>query len=192
MLAYMADIPSTEPAVFTAGDTLKFTRSLADYPASEGWALSYTLVNAATKISFSASASGDDYLVNIASATTTAWSAGAYTWVSRVTRLTEVFTVSNGTITILPNLAAVGVTAFDGRSDARIILDSLLAAYKAHSVAGSAHVGEYEIAGRRMKYRNAAEILQQISHWQTIVAAEERAERINKGLTPGNRLLVRL
>ena len=52
MLAAMADIPSTEPAVFTAGDTLKFTRSLADYPASEGWVLSYTLVNADAKISF--------------------------------------------------------------------------------------------------------------------------------------------
>jgi hypothetical protein len=191
MLATMADIPSTEPAVFTAGDTLKFTRSLAAYPASAGWVLSYTLVNATAKISFSASASGDDHLVNVAVSTTTGWAAGAYSWVSRVTLAGEVYTVSNGTITILPNLAAVGVTAYDGRSDARIILDSLLAAYKAHSVAGSAHIGEYEIAGRRMKYRNAAEILQQISHWQTIVAAEERAERINKGLKPGNRLLVR-
>lgn len=188
----MADIPSTEPAVFTAGDTLKFTRSLADYPASEGWVLSYTLVNATAKISFSASASGDDYLVNVAVSTTAAWVAGDYSWVSRVTKAAEVFTVSNGTLTILPNLAAVGVTAFDGRSNARIILDSLLAAYKTHSVSGSAHIGEYEIAGRRMKYRSAAEILQQISHWQTIVAAEERAERINKGLKPGNRLLVRL
>ncbi len=192
MLAAMADIPSTEPAVFTAGDTLKFTRSLADYPAGEGWVLSYTLVNSASKISFSAATYGDDYLVTVSAATTTSWAAGAYTWVSRVTNLTETFTVSNGTLTILPNLAAVGITTYDGRSDARIILDSLLAAYKAHSVAGSAHVGEYEIAGRRMKYRNAAEILQQISHWQTIVAAEERAERINKGLKPGNRLLVRL
>ncbi|MBZ0106137.1 MAG: hypothetical protein K8H84_10955 [Sulfuricella denitrificans] len=187
----MADIPSTEPAVFTAGDTLQFTRSLADYPASAGWVLSYTLINATTKISFSASASGDDHLVNVAAATTAGWAAGDYSWLARVTKTSEVYTVGNGTLSILPNIAAVGVTALDGRSDARVILDGLMAAYKTHVAGGSGHVAEYEIAGRKMKFRSAAEILTQIEHWKTIVAAEERAERINKGQKAGNRILVR-
>ncbi len=60
------------------------------------------------------------------------------------------------------------------------------------NAATSGHVAEYEIAGRRMKYRSGAEILQQINHWKGILASEKRAERIAAGLGGGNKILVRL
>ena len=67
-----APIAEVVPAKFTAGDTQKFKQSFADYPASDGWTLTYTLVKTGTYITFDASASGDEYLVNVAKATTAA------------------------------------------------------------------------------------------------------------------------
>ena len=46
--------------------------------------------------------------------------------------------------------------------------------------ASNGHVAEYEIAGRRMKYRSVAEILEQINVWEARVAAEKRAAFFEK------------
>jgi hypothetical protein len=82
------------------------------------------------------------------------------------------------------------ITATAERTDAAKILDQLNAAYIAYT-ASNGHVAEYEIAGRRMKYRSAAEILTQINFWEARVASEKRAERIAAGLGGGNKVLVR-
>lgn len=64
---------------FTLGDTLSFTTSLADYPASAGWVLTYRLVprDAGDIIVLTCTASGADHLAAAAAAATTAWTAGA-------------------------------------------------------------------------------------------------------------------
>jgi hypothetical protein len=89
---------------------------------------------------------------------------------------------------ITPDLAVQA--SFDARSDAAVIVDQLMAAYKTYT-ASQGHVAEYEIAGRRMKYRSSAEILDALNHWKSILATEKRAERIAAGLGGGNKLLVR-
>ena len=68
-----------EPSRVTAGDTITWLRSLADYPASAGWVLSYTLINSAAKISITATASGADHLVTVAAATSAAYTPATYT-----------------------------------------------------------------------------------------------------------------
>jgi hypothetical protein len=35
-----ADIPTKEPLTIRAGDTIKWTKSIDDYKASDGWSLS--------------------------------------------------------------------------------------------------------------------------------------------------------
>ncbi len=37
-----ATIPTKEPLTIRAGDTIKWTKSLDDYKASDGWTLSYS------------------------------------------------------------------------------------------------------------------------------------------------------
>jgi hypothetical protein len=118
-----ASIPTIEPSVIVAGDTAKWTKSLADYLASDGWALSYTLVNAANRYTFSATASGDDFAVTVAAATTTAYAAGLYDWRAQVAKAAEVFTVGSGQFTVQPSFAA----ATDGRSSAKKSLDQVVA-----------------------------------------------------------------
>ena len=183
----MATTPTTEPTSITAGDTLTWQKSLADYPAPT-WVLKYRLINAAGKIDITAAASGTDHLVSVLAATTAGYAAGSYTWTAWVETATARTTVGSGTIEVKPNIAAL--TTLDARTDAAIIVDQLTAAYKTYT-ASQGNVAEYEIAGRRVKYRNAAEILDQINHWQAVLAAEKRAERVAAGLGAGGKLLVR-
>lgn len=183
----MTTTPTTEPTSITAGDTLTWQKSLADYPAPT-WVLKYRLVNAAGKIDITAAASGSDHLVSVSASTCAGYAAGHYTWTAWVETATERATVGSGTINVLPNLAVQ--TAFDARSDAAIIVDQLMAAYKTYT-ASQGNVAEYEIAGRRMKYRSSAEILDQINHWKAVLATEKRAERMAAGLGAGGKLLVR-
>ncbi len=185
----MALIPDTEPAAVTAGDTLTWQKSLPDYPASQGWALSYVLLNAAGKISISSSASGDDHLVNVSAAASAAYAPGSYAWTSFASKSGQRFTVGSGRITIAPDLASA--TTYDGRSNARKALEALESAYIDYLSNGQGHVAEYEIAGRRMKFRNAAEIWQQIEKLKREVAAEDRAARLAAGLPARRRVLVR-
>lgn len=183
----MATTPTTEPVSITAGDTLTWQRTLSDYPAGT-WTLKYRLINASAKIDISSSASGTDHLVSVSAATSTAYLAGTYTWQAWVEQTGERVTVGTGTITVLPNIAALNT--LDARSDAAVIVDQLMAAYKTYT-ASQGNVAEYEIAGRRLKYRSSAEILDQLNHWQAVLARERRAQRIAAGLGGGNKILVR-
>ena len=67
----MPEIPTNEPSTIIAGDTIRWLKTLTDYPASDGWVLGYTLVNAAARLVLGSTAQGDSHLVNV-SATTTA------------------------------------------------------------------------------------------------------------------------
>mgnify|MGYP000994247346 CR=1 FL=1 len=117
-----APTPTTEPTTLIAGDTARWIKALPDYLASAGWVLTYTLINATGKITFSASAYGDDHLVNVSAATTGGWAAGSYSWRAAVALAGEVYTVDTGTIVVQP---AFGVATLDNRSFARIALANI-------------------------------------------------------------------
>jgi len=180
----MSEIPTQEPAVIAAGDTAKWRISLPDYPASAGWTLSYTLVRAATRITFSASADGDRHLVNVAASTTTGWTAGAYTWRAQVSKSGEVYTVGSGTLTVQPSFAA----ATDARSHARKVLDAIEAVIEGRA---TSEVGEYQIAGRSLKYIPLPELLKLRDSYSAEVQREEAAQRLARGLPDKRRVFVR-
>jgi len=184
----MAATPTTEPGVFTAGDTLTWSKSLADYPAS-GWVLHYRLINAAGKIDITASASGNDHLVNVAAATTAAYAAGTYTWQAYVTQGAERHTVGTGAMVIRPDLAAQA-GGFEGRSTWQKTLDDLRAALAAW-LTSSGQVAEYEIAGRRMKFASAADIRQRIAIAERELARESQADLAAAGKALGRQVYVR-
>ena len=85
--------PTVEPEVLTIGDRWLWKRTDlgTDYPPSS-YALSYNarLQGAgSTAISITASESGDDYLVEVASATTAGYIAGSYSWSANITRSSD-------------------------------------------------------------------------------------------------------
>lgn len=168
-----APVPDQEPVSFRAGDYLTWSKSLSDYPADQGWSLAYTLINSGSKITIAASASGANFSVAVAAATTAAYLAGAYQWIARVTKATEIYTVAQGTVEILPNLAVL--TAYDPRSHARTMLDAIEAAYEGRA---SQTQLEIDLNGRRLRDLTPVELIKWRSYYKTEVQREADAESL--------------
>lgn len=182
-----AAIPTTEPQSITAGDSVAWTKSISDYPASASWVLAYTLINAAGKIALTSSASGDDHAVSVAASSTATWAPGSYTWQATVTKAAERYTVGTGRITILPNLAAA--TLFDTRTAARKALDAAdlaLASYGA-----KAYMQAFEINGRSQKFHDPGMFMAWRDKLKAEVSREENAARLKAGLAPKNMVYTR-
>lgn len=181
-------VPTREPASIVAGDTLAWRKTLSDYPAGDGWVLGYRLINAAGKIDITTAADGDDHLVGVSAATSADYAPGDYTWTSHVTLGAARHTVEQGRITIRPNLAGAS-GGLDIRSTAKKTLELLDAALIAHGA--NAWTGEYEIAGRRMKFRSPGDFLAMRDKLKAEVAREVAAERLAAGLGSQSKVYVR-
>lgn len=186
MIAANMSQNTTEPTAITAGDTVNWTKSLANYPASAGWVLTYTIINASNKYTVTATASGDSHLVSVAAGITSAWASGEYTWQSKVSKGVEVYTVAIGDLTISPSFAAQ--TTLDSRSVAAKALEAIEATLAGRATSATA---EYEIAGRKLKYTSHAELIRLRDFYKRVVVQEEAAARVTKGLSDPRRILVR-
>lgn len=174
----------SEPNIIRAGDSASWSVSLPGHPPSAGWSLKYRLLwPAHPATEFAATASGDDYAVALSATATSAWPAGNATLVSFVERGTdpdtERLTIGQQVLTVLPNL--VTATAFDARSKNRKALDDAEDALAKYMAKGQAHVSEYEIAGRKMKFRSTAEIIELINFYKRAVAKERAAQAFLDG-----------
>lgn len=182
----MADIPTTEPLSVYAGDTVRWTRALPNYPASSGWLLTYTLLNASAKITLTSAANdAGDHLITAAAAVTATWSAGDYTWRAQVSKASEVFTVGEGRITVQPSF---GAATLDTRSFARKALDAV-EAYLADG--NNLAAAEYQIAGRSLKRHTLPELMAHRDRLKAEVAREDAAARLAAGLPDRRRVFVR-
>ena len=181
-------VPTREPAVIYAGDTVTWSKSLPEYSPVDGWVLKYRLINAAGRIDITAAASGSDHLVSVAATTSAAYAAGAYTWQAYVEKSGERVTIGTGSVVVKPDLAAA-TAGVETRSTAKQTLDALDAALIAHG--SRAWTQEYEIAGRRMKFITPGDFLAMRSRLQAEVAREQAAERLAAGLPNPSKLLVR-
>lgn len=182
------DLPTNEPTAIRAGDSVSWTRELPEYSAAAGWALKYRLLYAAgAAVDISSSAIGALHTVALTSAITAAWAAGAATLVAFVEKgagaSLERVTLESTPVTILPNLTAAAT--HDGRSANQIALVNARAALAGYMSKGQAHVAEYEIAGRRMKFRAAVEITDLIQYYEREVSKENAAAAILQGVAPG-------
>ena len=137
-----APIPSIEPETFASGDTVKWTKSLGDYPATT-WTLLYSF-RGPQAWSVTASASGTDYSVTISAATTANLQPGDYDWVGSVTSGSEKWTACSGKLTITQNLASV-TGEYDNRSDKKKLFDAICDLCSGRLVNG---IDSYTIAGR--------------------------------------------
>lgn len=141
-----ADIPSAPPSELWAGDTVQWRRTIPDYPAGDGWTLRYTLISPTAAYSVTASASGNDYVVNEDAATTSAWLAGRYTLTEYVVKGSERYTLATTQVRVDPNLASAA-TGVDTRTHARKVLDAIEAWLESRAPVA----GALELAGRKIQ-----------------------------------------
>lgn len=179
----MPDIPDRPPLLLYAGDTAQWTRSLSDFPASEGWALGYTLVSSTAAHSFAGTTAGDDFAVTVAATDTAEWAAGRYLLTEFVSKAGERFTLQTYQIRIASNSAGAEAGA-DLRTHARKVLDAIEAWLEAKAPTAAS----FEIAGRRLSNYPLAELLALRDRYRAEV---QREERVATGRGSG-KLLVRL
>jgi hypothetical protein len=172
-----------------AGETLNYRLTVADYPASAGWAMRLILNPRAggTVITVNGTADGDEHLIQIQAGVTVNWTPGQYAWEIWAINGGEQYQVEGGQIQIVPGLIGA-VAGADTRTQAQKALDDARAALAAWTPTQR----RYRIAGREMEFNDSAAILRVISYWENECKREEAAQALAAGRPNPRRLLVRL
>lgn len=150
----MATTLTSMPAKFTSGETVKYTVTHPDYPASSGWTLTLYLAGIDTPTPIAGNASGDSFAITISSAASAAIAAGVYQYEERATKSSETYIAASGKVTVLANIAAAA--AGDFREFAETALEIVEAA-----IAGrlTSDMQSFTIAGRAVTKIPIAELL---------------------------------
>lgn len=187
------------------GDTLDFTDTIADYPATDGWTLKYVLVPEFTDpvqapITLTATTyNTTDYRVSIAPSTTAGWKAGKYTWKRWVEKTGARQTLDadgatesqqDNRIELLPD-PTVLVAGYDSRSLAVKALEDAQTALANFSSTGG-RVKSYSIAGRSMEFDTAEELVRLVKYWENEVRKENAAKAVAAGRPDPRKYYVRL
>jgi len=184
-----SNYPTTEPEVLVAGDRWVWKRTdLTEYGA--GFTLTYelTIDGGGTPITLTATLSSGEYLIEVASATTAAYTAGDYSWSALMTRDadSERVRVGAGTLTVKPDPA---ISVADPRSHAKTTLDAIEAVIENRATKDQE---SYSIAGRSLSRMNITDLLAFRDKYRIDVKREEDAEKIAKGLGTGKNIVVRM
>lgn len=179
----MADIPTNEPFSIRAGDTWAWTRTLDDYSAAT-WVLKYRFKHpTATGFEIVSTASGTDHAVSVAAATTTAYTAGTWSWSAWVQDIAtglEKYTVDAGTMEILADFrSGAATTTLDDRSHARKVLTAIEAVIEGRAAKDQE---EYTIAGRSLKRTPIPDLIKLHARYTAMVAGEDAAAKLANGL----------
>lgn len=186
-----AEIPTTEPSALTAGDTLKFTKSLPDYLPADSWVLTYALVKTGVQIEITATDNGDStHLVNVAASSTLGYTAGDYQWQAYVTKGTERYSVGKGKLTIKPNFAAED-SGYDGRSHSQKMLDAIEARLEGRATDNQLDMISSALNGRSVTRETTAELIKLKSYYKIEVQKEKNRDNLNNGVDVGGRILTR-
>ena len=179
MLAGMTTVNTNLPAVLVAGDTLAFTRTLADYAAGDGWTLSYVLTpeSGGSLITFDSTPDGDLFAISVAKATTAGYAAGDYLFSAYVDDGTSRYTVDSGRITIKPNPTSLSNT--DLRTHNRKMLDAIRAHLEGNATPSQKKI---KIDDKELEKFSPLELQQLERRYAGLVSAEQQRESGGSGV----------
>lgn len=169
-------IPKREPLLFTAGTSWDWDRSLGDFPASDGWELSYRFVSleaADRDITLAwgteVTADGDAFEIRTPPAKTDAeaeYAAGTYELVGYVSDGTDTYEVFRERVRVLSNPATVEGKA----STARFMHDAIDTAIR-DKAALTAVQRRVAINNRSIEYASHEELTRALSYWKLVMLA---------------------
>ncbi len=180
-MSFDADaVPNTEPVEIVVGESLEWTKSLNDYPAS-AWTLTYYFRGAGKGFNSAATAEGDDFHVAVDESVTAEMSVGAYSWEAWVTDGSDHFMIERGETKVMQNLKTMAVTStFDNRSQVKKILDAIDTL-----IAGRVpqDVHQYVIGNRQLQHIPVEQLIKLREAYAKLYAAELRRARVRNGKT---------
>lgn len=173
-----------------AGETLNYSATVADYPASAGWVVTLYLNPRAggTNRSVAGTADGDAHLLQAASGITSAWAAGTYGWEIWAELAGERYRIEAGQLEVLPSLVSAAAGT-DTRSAAEIALDAVRQTIRGTATAG---VLSYAINGRELRRYSMVELIVLETKLAGDVRREQDATRMAAGLRTSRKVYVRM
>ena len=183
--------PTTEPELLVIGDRWVWKRTDigTDY-APSSYALSYNarlLGTGSTTFSITASESGTEYIVEVASSTTSSRTVGVYAWNMYITRSSdsERIALDSGKFDLRDNLAT---SSADQRTHAAKMVDYLEATQE--SLAQKL-TSSYSITDRSNTLRSMDEVSAQLNYYKAVFNREIMKDRAKSGRRTGQNILVR-
>jgi len=181
--------PTREPEQLVAGDRWRWKRTDlgADYPPAS-YTLKYALRPEAAQgveVEITATASGSDFVVEVASSATADYAPGVYRWTSYIVRDSdsERIALERGVVELLPDRDASNV---DPRSYAQKVLDAVRATILGTA---SAELKSVEVEGMSLERRSIKELHALEARYRHRVSAERARLRVQQGLPAGRRVL---
>lgn len=154
------------PRRITVGDTIQWTESLSEYPASASWVVSYHFTNKDAQFESTHVANGDDHDIDI---DTSDLEAGEYQYTKKVTDGTDTFTIEAGHVDVDPDLSA-DTDGVDRRTYAETALANIEAVLKGKATQDQT---SYSLNGRALSRYSPAEL----NEWRATLRVEVRDER---------------
>lgn len=188
-----ANYPTQEPDVLVVGDRWVWRRPdlVADYPTAD-YALTYEFHEdsgggGSHKFTITATETTTDYLIEIASATTAAYTAGEYNWYAFITRSSDSqrIAIDEGHTKLELNFAN---TNADNRSHAKKVLDAIEATIEGRA---SQDQMSYSIAGRSLSRMSIDDLLKFRDRYRAEYNREIKKLRIKNKQDTGNTIKVR-
>ncbi len=168
-------LPTSEPREFALGETLRWTKDLAAYPASEH-TLTYYFRGPDAGFDAEAASDGNTHVITVPRAITETLTAGVYYWQAWAEQDGEWFKVAEGETKVKPDLFAE--TAFDGRSATKKTLDAIDALLSGKATLDQQ---EYQIGNRALKRIPIPELLELRREYARLYSGEQRAARVRRG-----------
>jgi len=188
-----ANYPTQEPDVLVVGDRWVWRRPdlVADYPTAD-YALTYEFHEdsgggGSHKFTITATETTDDYIVEIASATTAAYATGDFHWYAFITRTSdsERIAIDDGYAKIELNFAD---TNADHRSHAKKVLDAIEAVLENRA---SQDQMSYSIAGRSLSRMSIDDLMRFRDRYRAEYNRELKKWRIKNKQDTGNTIKAR-
>ena len=186
-----ANYPTQEPTQLYVGDRWMWKRTDlgTDYPTAS-YSLSYVLrplSNGGSHIDITAAEDGNDYIVEVASATTAGYTYLDYRWYAFITRTSDSqrLEIGSGTVTVYPNRVS---SNDDPRTHAEQMVDKIELVLNNRA---DADVLSYSIAGRSLSKMSPDELVKWRDYYLAERAKERRSEAIKLGKGVNSKILVR-
>lgn len=171
-----AQIPSTEPTNFAAGETVQWTKSVANYPNTDGWSLIYSIRGPSVFPNVTATPNADGtYSVTLATTDTTNLKPGTYPWASHAYKVGPPvlrFAIERGVMIVTPDLNATAMIV----SHAAEALPIIEAALKGRL---TGDMQQYQIAGRAITKIPIKELYALRSMYRAELWKERNRKRTN-------------
>lgn len=173
-----------EPDSIAAGDTLSFTKKLGNYPAGQGWSITYEMRGGAQAIEFKTTASGDDHVANVAPATTATWLSGEYVLVGYVGNGVDRFQIYEGQLVVEENRqGAAGDVPEKTFAQKQIeILEQTISTLNAAALKAS------RSGDAMFQYTELEEARKEWGYWKEVRANEIKVQRSREGKPTGNKI----